>query len=416
LLERLSEERPTSDPTVTHRDAPASKWQYAVASGILGWILDAFDFFVVIFLVDNLAANFHVEKRAIVWTITAALAMRPIGALIFGSLADRFGRRKPLMLVVIYFSTITVLSGVAPNYTVFLILRALYGIGMGGYWGIGASLAMESAPVQRRGFLSGLMQAGYPLGYLLAALAVLIVIPTFGWRAMFFVGTIPALVTVYLTAKSPESEAWKQHRLPTVWSLFSVLFKHGKIFAYLVLLMSMMSCLSHGTQDLYPDFLRTEHNFSREIVSYLAMLYNVGAILGALFFGNISQRLGRRRSVIVALSLSLLSIPLWAFGSSLMALVCGSCIMQAGVQGAFGVVPAHLNELSPDAVRGLFPGLVYQLGVLIGSPAVAIEYALRDKFGYQWALTTFEAIVILSLVLIFALGPEKHGKDFVRET
>jgi SHS family lactate transporter-like MFS transporter len=287
---------------------------------------------------------------------------------------------------------------------------------MGGYWGIGASLAMESAPVQRRGFLSGLMQAGYPLGYLLAALAVLIVIPMFGWRAMFFVGTIPALVTVYLTAKSPESEAWKQHRLPTVWSLFSVLFKHGKIFAYLVLLMSMMSCLSHGTQDLYPDFLRTEHNFSREIVSYLAMLYNVGAILGALFFGNISQRLGRRRSVIVALSVSFLSIPLWAFGSSLMALVCGSCIMQAGVQGAFGVVPAHLNELSPDAVRGLFPGLVYQLGVLIGSPAVAIEYALRDKFGYQWALTTFEAIVILSLVLIFALGPEKHGKDFVRET
>ncbi len=395
---------------------PASKWQYAVASGILGWILDAFDFFVVIFLVDNLAANFHVEKKAIVWTITAALAMRPVGALIFGSLADRFGRRKPLMLVVIYFSTITVLSGMAPNYTVFLILRALYGIGMGGYWGIGASLAMESAPMQRRGFLSGLMQAGYPLGYLLAALAVLIVIPTLGWRAMFFVGTIPALVTVYLTAKSPESEAWKQHRLPTVWSLFSVLFKHGKIFVYLVLLMSMMSCLSHGTQDLYPDFLRTEHAFSRQLVSYLAMLYNVGAILGALFFGNISQRLGRRRSVIVALSLSLLSIPLWAFGSSLMALICGSCIMQAGVQGAFGVVPAHLNELSPDAVRGLFPGLVYQLGVLIGSPAVAIEYALRDKFGYQWALTTFEAIVILSLVLIFALGPEKHGKDFVTET
>lgn len=416
MLERLSEERPTSDPIVTHRHRPASKWQYAVASGILGWILDAFDFFVVIFLVDNLAANFHVEKKAIVWTITAALAMRPVGALIFGSLADRFGRRKPLMLVVIYFSTITVLSGVAPNYTVFLILRALYGIGMGGYWGIGASLAMESAPIQRRGFLSGLMQAGYPLGYLLAALAVLIVIPTLGWRAMFFVGTIPALVTVYLTAKSPESEAWKQHRLPTVWSLFSVLFKHGKIFVYLVLLMSMMSCLSHGTQDLYPDFLRTEHAFSRQLVSYLAMLYNVGAILGALFFGNISQRLGRRRSVIVALCLSLLSIPLWAFGSSLMALICGSCIMQAGVQGAFGVVPAHLNELSPDAVRGLFPGLVYQLGVLIGSPAVAIEYALRDKFGYQWALTTFEAIVILSLVLIFALGPEKHGKDFVTET
>jgi SHS family lactate transporter-like MFS transporter len=416
LLEHLSEEPRLPQSTISGRDASASPWQYAVASAILGWILDAFDFFVVIFLVDNLAANFHVEKKAIIWTITAALAMRPVGALIFGSLADRFGRRKPMMLVVIYFSTITMLCGVAPNYPMFLLLRALYGIGMGGYWGIGASLAMESAPLRRRGLLSGLMQAGYPLGYLLAALAVLIVIPTLGWRAMFFVGTVPALATVYLTAKSPESEAWKQHRLPSIGALFDVLLKHWKIFLYLVILMSGMSCLSHGTQDLYPDFLKTEHALSRQIISYLAMLYNGGAICGALLFGNISQEFGRRRTVIVALCLSILSIPLWAFGASLLALVCGSFFMQAGVQGAFGVIPAHLNELSPDAVRGLFPGLVYQLGILLGSPAVAIEYALRDKIGYEWALTTFEGLVIVSLVLIFALGPEKHGRAFVGET
>ena len=401
---------------MTRREGSASPWQYAVASAILGWILDAFDFFVVVFLVDKLAANFHVEKKAIVWTITAALAMRPVGALIFGSLADRFGRRKPMMLVVIYFSTITMLCGVAPNYISFLLLRALYGIGMGGYWGIGASLAMESAPLRRRGLLSGLMQAGYPLGYLLAALSVLMVIPTLGWRAMFFVGTVPALVTVYLTAKSPESEAWKQHRLPSVWALFRVLGKHSKIFLYLVMLMSLMSCLSHGTQDLYPDFLKTEHALSGQIVSYLAMFYNVGAICGALLFGNISQKFGRRRTVIVALSLSILSIPLWAFGASLLALLCGSFLMQAGVQGAFGVIPAHLSELSPDAVRGLFPGLVYQLGVLLGSPAVAMEYALRDKIGYRWALTTFEGLVIVALALIFALGPERLGKTFVGET
>ncbi|GAC1433824.1 MAG: MFS transporter [Terriglobales bacterium] len=391
-----------------------ARWQYAVASGILGWILDAFDFFVVIFLVDNLAGNFHVQKGAIVWTITAALAMRPIGALIFGTLADRFGRRKPLMLVVIYFSTITVLSAFAPNYTTFLVLRALYGVGMGGYWGIGASLAMESAPIQRRGFFSGLMQGGYPLGYLLAALAVLLVIPPFGWRAMFFVGIIPALITVFLASKAPESEAWKQHRLPKISALFRTLLQHGKSFAYLLLVMSVMTCLSHGTQDLYPDFLKTEHNFSRQIVSYIAMFYNVGAILGAVFFGQISQTVGRRRSIIFALSLSFLSIPLWAFGGSLAALVCGSFLMQTGVQGAFGVIPAHLNELSPDAVRGLFPGFVYQLGVLIGSPAVAIEYALRNRLGYQWALTTFEGLVILALVLIFAFGPEKHSKSFVK--
>jgi MFS transporter, SHS family, lactate transporter len=416
LLEHLSQEPQLPHSPMTRREGSTSPWQYAVASAILGWILDAFDFFVVVFLVDKLAANFHVEKKAIVWTITAALAMRPVGALIFGSLADRFGRRKPMMLVVIYFSTITMLCGVAPNYISFLLLRALYGIGMGGYWGIGASLAMESAPLRRRGLLSGLMQAGYPLGYLLAALSVLVVIPTLGWRAMFFVGTVPALVTVYLTAKSPESEAWKQHRLPSVWALFRVLGKHSKIFLYLVMLMSLMSCLSHGTQDLYPDFLKTEHALSGQIVSYLAMFYNVGAICGALLFGNISQKFGRRRTVIVALSLSILSIPLWAFGASLSALLCGSFLMQAGVQGAFGVIPAHLSELSPDAVRGLFPGLVYQLGVLLGSPAVAMEYALRDKIGYRWALTTFEGLVIVALALIFALGPERLGKTFVGET
>ena len=413
MLESSKQSSLVSGPAEAHPQL-SPNWQYGVASGILGWILDAFDFFVVIFLVDTLAANFHTDKKAIVWTITAALAMRPVGALIFGSLADRFGRRKPLMSVVVYFSAITVLSGLAPNYTIFLILRALYGIGMGGYWGIGASLAMESAPIHRRGFFSGLMQGGYPMGYLLAALSVLVVIPHLGWRAMFFVGVIPALFTVYLVSKAPESEAWKQHRLPNLRSLFKILFQHRKSFGYLLLVMTVMTCLSHGTQDLYPDFLKTQHSMSREVVSYIAMFYNVGAILGALFFGHISQRYGRRRIAIAALTISLLSIPLWAFGASLTPLVCGSFLMQAGVQGTFGIIPAHLNELSPDAIRGLFPGFVYQLGVLFGSPAVAVEYELRDKLGYQWALATFEGLVILSLVVLFALGPEKHGKSFVK--
>ena len=391
----------------------AARWKYAAASGILGWILDAFDFFVVIFLVDNLAAKFNVSKSAIVWTITAALAMRPLGALIFGSLADRFGRRKPLMLVVAYFSTITVLCGFAPNYQVFLLLRALYGIGMGGYWGIGASLTMESAPKPKRGLVSGLMQGGYPFGYLLAAVAVLVVVPALGWRAMFFVGVVPALFTIYFASQSPEPEAWKQHHLPTISAIFKVLLQHWKSFAYLLLVMSVMSCLSHGTQDLYPDFLKSGRGFSSNLVSYLAMFYNVGAILGAVFFGHISQRLGRRRSIIYAILLSGLSIPAWAFGHSLSTLVAGSFLMQTGVQGAFGVIPAHLNELSPDPVRGLFPGFVYQLGVLVSSPAVAIEYALRNRFGYEWALTSFEGVVILSLIVIFAVGPEKLGKNFV---
>ena len=393
-------------------------WRFAVASGILGWVLDAFDFFVVIFLLDTLADHLHVQKKAIVWTITITLAMRPVGALFFGSLADRYGRKKPLMACVVYFSLVTVLSGFSPNYIFFAVMRALYGIGMGGYWGIGASFAMENAPRKRRGFLSGMMQGGYPFGYLLAAVAMQTIKPHLGWRAMFVVGSLLAAVIVVLTALAPESEAWKMHRMGSIWKILKTLLRHMGSFSYLLLVMIFMTCLSHGTQDLYPDFLKNlpaiqnATIFGMQPLFGIPILYNIGAIIGALFFGHVSERFGRRRAIIAALGLSLLSIPAWAFGSTVLVLVLGSYVMQTGVQGAFGVIPAHLNELSPDAVRSLFPGFVYQLGVLIASPAVSIEYLLRDHFGYPWALTVFELAVIISLIFIFAFGPEKRGKSF----
>ncbi len=393
-------------------------WRFAVASGILGWVLDAFDFFVVVFLLDTLAAHLKVPKLSIVFTISVTLAMRPVGALLFGTLADRFGRRKPLMVCVAYFSVVTILSGFAPNYLFFIIMRALYGIGMGGYWGIGASFAMENAPRKRRGFFSGLMQGGYPFGYLITAVCMQFVEPHFGWQAMFLIGSPLALIIIILTALSPESYAWKLNHMGSVLNIFRTLWKHAGSFAYLLLVMVVMSCLSHGTQDLYPDFLKSL-SFVRDASIFgmaplfgIPILYNIGAIAGALFFGGISERLGRRLSMIAALILSLLSIPAWAFGGDLLWLVIGSFVMQAGVQGAFGVIPAHLNELSPDAVRSLFPGFVYQLGVLVAAPAVSFEYVLRDRLGYPWALTVFELSVVLSLILIFAFGPEKRGKSF----
>jgi MFS transporter, SHS family, lactate transporter len=407
------------DFQTTDLDSGAPGWRFAVASGILGWVLDAFDFFVVIFLLDSLADHLHVQKKAIVWTISITLAMRPVGALLFGALADRFGRRKPLMICVLYFSAVTILSGFAPNFVFFALMRALYGIGMGGYWGIGASFAMENAPRKRRGFLSGMMQGGYPFGYLLAAVAMLSIRPWLGWHALFMVGSLLAVIIVVLTALSPESEAWKLHRMGSVGSIFRALLHHKRSFAYLLLVMVVMSCLSHGTQDLYPDFLKNmpwlkaKTLLGMEPLFGIPILYNVGAITGALFFGHISERFGRRKAMIAALVLSLLSIPAWAFGGSLLVLVFGSYLMQTGVQGAFGVIPAHLNELSPDAVRSLFPGFVYQLGVLVASPAVGFEYILRDHLGYPWALTAFESLVIVSLIIIFALGPEKRGRSFL---
>lgn len=393
-------------------------WQFAVASGILGWVLDAFDFFIVVFLFDAIGAHYHVSKSAVVYTLTLTLAMRPLGALAFGALADRFGRKWPLILCVLYFSSMTVLSGLSPNFTVFVIMRALYGLGMGGYWGVGASYAMESAPRRLRGILSGLMQGGYPIGYLLAAVAMQTATVHLGWRSAFFLGAPVAVLVSILTWFAPESEAWQVQRVTSLKAIVRSLWSHSRIFLYLLVLMSVMLCLSHGTQDLYPDFLKSIPGMPEKTVVGMKMLYgipvlyNVAAVVGALIFGQLSEKIGRRYAVMLSLALCLLSIPPWAFGTTVFALVMGSCVMQAGGQGAFGVIPAHINELSPASVRGLFPGFVYQLGVLVASPATMVELKLRDKLGYSWALTTFEAVVIVALLFLFYFGPEAHGKDF----
>lgn len=393
--------------------APQLSHAHAVAASFLGWMLDAFDFFVVVFLVDTLAAQFHVSKAQLVLTITATLAMRPVGAVVFGLLADRYGRRRPLMANVIFFSVVELLCGFSPNYTTFLVLRTIYGIGMGGEWGVGASLAMEAVPVKWRGIFSGILQSGYPLGYLLAALAARFIEPAFGWRAMFWVGGAPALLALYIRSKVPESEAWKQNRAPTTGAILAVVRQHWKSGLYLVLMMTLMMFLSHGTQDLYPDFLKSTRGASSHTVSYIAILYNIGALVGTLIFGHFSEKLGRRRSMISALVLSLLIIPAWAFAGPIATIALAAFVMQAGVQGAWGVIPAHLNELSPDQTRGLLPGLAYQLGILIAAPVNSIEYALRARFGYSWALAGFETVNIALLIVVLALGTERKGRGFV---
>jgi MFS transporter, SHS family, lactate transporter len=390
-----------------------SRHWHAVTAGFLGWTLDAFDFFVVVFLVDTLAAQFGVKKSDIVMTMTATLAMRPVGAVVFGLLADRYGRRLPLMANVIFFSVVELLCGFAPNYTVFLILRAVYGIGMGGEWGVGASLAMEAAPRKWRGVLSGILQSGYSIGYLLAALAARFIEPHFGWRAMFWAGGLPALLALYIRSTVPESEAWKQHRAPTVQAILLVIRQRWKSALYLVLMMTLMMFLSHGTQDLYPDFLKATHGANSRMVSYIAILYNVGAVIGAVIFGHLSEVIGRRRGMIAALLLSLVTIPAWAFAGPLALIAAAAFLMQMGVQGAWGVIPAHLNELSPDQTRGLLPGLAYQLGILVAAPINSIEYSLGKHFGYAWALAGFEAANIAVLMVVLAAGSERKGRGFV---
>jgi MFS transporter, SHS family, lactate transporter len=386
---------------------------HAVSASFLGWSLDAFDFFVAIFLVNTLAAQFHVPASKIIFTTAATLAMRPVGAVIFGMLADRYGRRGPLMANVVFFSVVELLCGFSPNYTVFLILRTIYGIGMGGEWGVGSSLAMESIPPNRRGIISGVVQSGYSCGYLMAAVAAKFVLPMWGWRAMFWMGGLPALLALYIRWQVKETEAWKQNRMPGFAGIVKSAAANWRLLLYMIGLMALMNFLSHGTQDLYPHFLES-HGFTIATVANVAIFYNVGALIGALMFGRVSERIGRRRALVLATAVALGIMPLWAFGKTLITLAAGAFIMQVGVQGAWGIIPAHLNELSPGAVRGLLPGLAYQLGNFVASPVNTIEYRLRDSWGYSWALAGFEIMVIILLALVVSLGPESKGAPFVR--
>ena len=405
--------------------APITRGQWhAVTAGFLGWTLDAFDFFVVIFMYDVLAARFQVPKSQLLWATTATLAFRPVGAFLFGLLADRFGRRAPLMANVIFFSIIEFSCGFAPNFTVFFILRALYGIGMGGEWGVGASLAMEHAPQRWRGLLSGILQSGYSIGYLLAAIAARVVLPltpvqlpfgTESWQWMFWLGGLPALLALYIRMSVPESEAWKQHKAADFQAIGLAVKSHLPLFAYLVLMMTFFMFLSHGTQDLYPDFLKTVIKVPVKTVADLAILYNIGAVLGAIVFGHLSEHIGRRFSITAALAVSLAMVPLWAFGSSVFILAGAAFMMQVGVQGAWGIVPAHLNEMAPDSVRGLVPGMAYQLGILLASPTSNIQHTLQELFGYRWALAGFETTVIVALAIVVLSGREQKGKSFYKD-
>jgi SHS family lactate transporter-like MFS transporter len=385
---------------------------HAIAAGFLGWTLDAFDFFVVVFLFDSLAAQFHVTKAAIVATLAWTLLMRPVGAVIFGLLTDRYGRRIPLIANVVFFSVIELLCGFAPNYAVFLVLRILYGIGMGGEWGVGTSLVMESTSSRWRGVLSGILQNGYAVGYLLAALAYRFAFPAWGWRPMFWLGGIPAFLALYISAKVPESEAWRHHRAPSTGAVLRAVAQQWKLCLYLLLLMTFMMFLSHGTQDLYPDFLQS-HHVGVALVSYIVILGNIGAMTGGIIFGQLSNAIGRRLGLISALVLSLAVIPLWAFGTSLKALALGAFLMQVGVQGAWGIIPAHLSELSADSTRGLVPGLAYQMGIVLAARTPVAEFGLSKRVGYGWALAGFEIFTIVVLAIAVALGPERRGRSFV---
>ncbi len=392
--------------------SPGGGHSAAVFAGFLGWMLDAFDFFLVTLCLTEIAGEFHQDRKHIALSLTVALMFRPVGALIFGLMADRYGRRLPLMIDLIFFSVIEILTGLCHSYTQFMILRALFGIGMGGEWGVGASLAMEKAPPRLRGVLSGLLQEGYAMGFLLAAACYGLIAPRWGWRPLFFIGGLPALLALFVRFGVKESEVWERTKHADWSSLFASILSNWKLFLYLVVLMAGMNFCSHGTQDMYPTFLKSDRGFSPQRASWVTVVMQVGAVVGGIVFGLLSDRIGRRYSMILALFLAILVIPLWAFSHSLVLLVCGAFLIQFMVQGAWGVIPAHINELAPDNVRGFLPGFAYQCGVMIAASIDYIEPWMAERMGYAKAMAMLALVVFGCAAAAVAVGREKHGVTF----
>lgn len=390
----------------------AKQWN-AIIACYLGWTLDAFDFFILIFVFPDIGQTFGVEHTSVTYAVWLTLAMRPVGAFLFGILADRFGRRPTLMLDIICYSILGFASGFVTSLGALYLVRALFGIAMGGEWGIGASLTMETIPPSARGLISGLLQAGYPSGYLLASIVYALLFDHIGWRGMFMIGALPALLVLFVRSGVDESPAWLE-RKPSATQILRSVTRHLPLFLFVVLLMTAFNFYSHGTQDSYPAFLKVQHKFNSQVVGTITAIASIGAILGGLVFGQISQQIGRRKAIVIAALVSILVIPIWAFSQSPWILAVGAFFMQFLVQGAWGVIPAHLNELSPPEVRGTFPGFAYQLGNFFAAANLTIQAMLADHFGgnYGISMAIISGLIAIAVAGFAGFGPQAKEVQF----
>jgi SHS family lactate transporter-like MFS transporter len=397
----------------SHRAQTSDPWLGSFLCAFAGWGLDGFDFFLVVFSLTAIGRTFAKDDKTVALVLTATLALRPVGAFIFGLLADRYGRRLPLCINLLAFAVVEMLTGFAHSFGQFLFIRAIFGIVMGGQWGLGASIAMEKAPIRLRGFLSGLLQEGYAIGYLFAAAAFSLFSDRFSWRALFFLGPLPAVAAALFVAFNvSESAVWQRTHQPDWSSLTRTLVRHWKLFVYVTVFMMSMHMTSHGTQDLYPTFLERQWHLSIHERALLSAISMMGGIVGALLVSTISDNVGRRRAMVSALILGLCVIPLWAFSRNLPLLVIGAVLIQFSVQGAWGVLPAHLSEISPDSIRVSLPGLGNQCGVLLASSVVYLEAAFARNSSYADAMAYTAAFVFALAILLTIVGKEKRGAAF----
>ncbi len=381
----------------------------AFLAALAGWSLDAFDFFIFIFSLKAIAADFHTEVKSVAEGIFLTLAFRPLGALAYGWLAEKYGRRPVLMLNVVSYSLCELASAFAPNLSALLALRALFGFAMGGEWGVGAALALETLPVKGRGFFSGLLQEGYVIGYLLASVVFAYLFVHVGWRGMFMIGAAPAVLVLFIRSKVEESPVWAAGAAAPRASpaeFYAALKHYLPTLLFLVLLMAFFNAFSHGTQDLYPTFLQLQHGFSAVTTGTIAIAMNIGALAGGIVFGSLSERTGRKSAITLAAALAVPMIPLWAYSHTAVMFACGGFLMQFMVQGAWGVVPAYLNELSPPTVRAILPGFAYQLGNLAMSKMGPFQAAMAQTHGgnYALVLSLTAGLAAIGLIVVTALG------------
>ncbi|KAI8061055.1 major facilitator superfamily domain-containing protein [Gongronella butleri] len=425
-------------------DRPVSMWKLLTnlnhrqrltfTAAFLGWTLDAFDFFSVSLTTTQIAAEFNVPVSQVTSAITTTLMLRSVGALIFGALADRYGRRWPLMADIVLFSVINMASGFAPNLQTFIGLRAVFGICMGGEWGLGASLALETLPIEARGLFSGIFQEGYACGYLLATLISFAILSNgASWRVLYWVGSAFALLAVFIRFFVPESEVFEEQKKArkilnrSVWKEGWLAVKHHwKRLVYMVIFAAFFNFFSHGSQDLYPTFLTTQLGYSESQKTVTAVIYNIGAICGGIIFGYLSNYMGRRFIMAICAVGAGAFIPLWAMGPSIQSLQFGAFMMQFFVQGGWGVVPAYLNEISPPGFRGLLPGLAYQLGNLISAASSQIEATIGEHYpttnaagkqiaNYGLTQAIFMGCVCGGLLITVFFGKEEIHRDFMED-
>ena len=390
--------------------------RHAFFASLGGWSLDAFDFFTFVFCLKAISSDFNTDVKAVSEGLFLTLAFRPVGALLFGWLAEKYGRRPILMLNVVSYSVVQLATAFAPSLQMLLALRALFGIAMGGEWGVGAALALETLPARGRGFFSGLLQEGYVIGFLLASVIFWLFFEQVGWRGMFVISSASALLVLYIRFGVEESPAWRAgvaERPASMAAVWHAARDHWPILLYLVALMACFNAFSHGSQDMYPTFLQAQRGFPPAITGPIAIVANLGALAGGICFGSLSERLGRKRAIMLAAALSLPMIPLWLYAQTAVLLAVGGFLMQFMVQGAWGIVPAHLNELSPPSVRAILPGFAYQLGNLalarLGPFQAGAAKAHGGDYAYIMAWTI--AVVAIVLIVVTALGREARAAE-----